>query len=248
MKVATAFLLSSASSQPPWYFKLFCLFLSCIFAKMTIKGGSGQACAACKYQRRKCSNDCPLRPYFPADKPQMFLNAHRLFGVCNITKILRKAPKDLKKEAMKSVIYESDLRARYPVHGCWGVIWQLHCQLQAMIEELRCVKMKLAMCKEQQQSHMPSDSSLEFGCLTASNQVIPEYDQPDIDVALMNLMDHNDFCAGNEDLMKSLRLEHSYCNNIFDNDQGNSSANQEIEGFQDYDDIRDRLSLQCLIE
>ncbi|RVW35523.1 LOB domain-containing protein 27 [Vitis vinifera] len=45
---------------------------------MTLKGGTSQACAACKYQRRKCSSECPLAPYFPPDQPKMFANAHRL--------------------------------------------------------------------------------------------------------------------------------------------------------------------------
>ncbi|KAI3845355.1 hypothetical protein MKX03_020834 [Papaver bracteatum] len=74
---------------------------------MTVKGGTSQACAACKYQRRKCSNECPLKPYFPADQPKMFQNAHRLFGVSNILKIITPLPPNLKSEAMRSIIYRS---------------------------------------------------------------------------------------------------------------------------------------------
>ncbi|KAE9467926.1 hypothetical protein C3L33_00163, partial [Rhododendron williamsianum] len=38
------------------------------------------ACAACKYQRRKCAPDCVLAPYFPHHRQRQFLNAHKLFG------------------------------------------------------------------------------------------------------------------------------------------------------------------------
>ncbi|CAN8269373.1 unnamed protein product [Cochlearia groenlandica] len=49
---------------------------------------TNQACAACKYQRRKCASDCILAPYFPHDRHNQFLNAHKLYGVSNITKII----------------------------------------------------------------------------------------------------------------------------------------------------------------
>ncbi|KAI3977991.1 hypothetical protein MKX01_032368 [Papaver californicum] len=82
---------------------------------MTVKGGTNHACAACKYQRRKCAPDCALAPYFPHDQPKMFQNAHRLFGVSNIQKILRPLTPNLKKEATRSIIYESNMRARFPL-------------------------------------------------------------------------------------------------------------------------------------
>ena len=116
---------------------------------MTIKGGTSQACAACKYQRRRCSKDCALAPYFPADQPKMFQNAHRLFGVCNIMKILKQVHPSQKDETMTSIIYESNMRSRFPVHGCCGVIWQLHYQIQQVAEELRLVRSRVDMVKEQ---------------------------------------------------------------------------------------------------
>ncbi|KAJ8430396.1 hypothetical protein Cgig2_000228 [Carnegiea gigantea] len=103
---------------------------------MTVKGGTIQACAACKYQRRRCTPDCPLAPYFPANKPEMFRNAHRLFGVRNIVRILEQLRDDQKDEAMKSIIFESDMRERFPVFGCCLVIWQLEEQVQRHQQEL----------------------------------------------------------------------------------------------------------------
>ncbi|KAK1311840.1 LOB domain-containing protein 27 [Acorus calamus] len=50
---------------------------------------NNQSCAACKFQRRKCTADCPLAPYFPAENQRDFNHAHRLFGVANVLKITK---------------------------------------------------------------------------------------------------------------------------------------------------------------
>ncbi|GFP90348.1 LOB domain-containing protein 27 [Phtheirospermum japonicum] len=117
---------------------------------MTVKGGTTPACAVCKYQRRKCSPNCPLAPYFPANQTKMFQNVHRLFGVSNITKILESLnTEDQKEDAMKSIIYEAEMRHRFPVHGCSVIICQLRLQLHRAVDELRCVYAQIAACKEQ---------------------------------------------------------------------------------------------------
>ena len=128
---------------------------------MTIKGGTSPACAACKYQRRRCSKECPLAPFFPADQPEKFQCAHRLFGVRNIMSILKQVNPERKQDAMTSIIFESAMRARFPVHGCLGIIRQLQSQLEQTLEELRLVRTRLAVCKEecQQQQHIPFSQS-----------------------------------------------------------------------------------------
>ncbi|KAH7845661.1 hypothetical protein Vadar_004534 [Vaccinium darrowii] len=114
-----------------------------------MKGGTSQACAACKYQRRRCYSECPLAPYFPGNQPKMFRNSHRLYGVSNIMKILRRMEtQEQRDEAMRSVIYESDMRERFPVHGCCGIIRHLYCQLMQAVEELQHVRAQLAMCAD----------------------------------------------------------------------------------------------------
>ena len=119
---------------------------------MTIKSGSGQACAACKYQRRRCTPECLLAPFFPADEPKMFQNVHRLFGVSNVTKILEKLPKKLDRDdAMRSIIYESDMRERFPVAGCCGVLSHLYHQLMAATKELDYVNATLQSYREASQ-------------------------------------------------------------------------------------------------
>ncbi|KAK1306993.1 LOB domain-containing protein 22 [Acorus calamus] len=100
---------------------------------------TNQACAACKYQRRKCNPDCPLAPFFPADRQRQFMNAHRLFGVSNILKIIRDLEPNLKCEAMRSIIFQSDARANDPVYGCVGIIKNLELLIAKESAELSSV-------------------------------------------------------------------------------------------------------------
>ncbi|GJM96863.1 hypothetical protein PR202_ga13735 [Eleusine coracana subsp. coracana] len=52
-------------------------------------GNPGRRCAACKNQRRKCSQDCILAPYFPATDPQRYACVQRIFGASNIARVLQ---------------------------------------------------------------------------------------------------------------------------------------------------------------
>ncbi|GLJ05276.1 hypothetical protein SUGI_0015140 [Cryptomeria japonica] len=119
---------------------------------MADKGSMGRACAACKYQRRKCSAECPLVPYFPPDQPKQFLNAHKLFGVSNILRILKQVNDTQKSDAMKTIIYQANARERDPVYGCFGIIVMLQTQIESLKEELGFVRRQV-MLAEQQQYH-----------------------------------------------------------------------------------------------
>lgn len=114
-----------------------------------VRSNTNQACAACKYQRRKCAPDCILAPYFPHHRQQQFLNAHKLFGVSNITKIIRFLDQPHKDEAMRTIIYQSDVRANDPVGGCYRIIRELQRQIQYNRAELHLVLHQLAYCRAQ---------------------------------------------------------------------------------------------------
>ncbi|KAL5206873.1 hypothetical protein ABZP36_035082 [Zizania latifolia] len=118
-------------------------------------GGHNQACAACKYQRRKCNPDCSLAPYFPADDQRRFLNVHRLFGVSNIQKTLRRTTPDRHQDAMRAIIFEAEARAQDPVGGAARIVGQLRLEYDAVIAELATVLQDLhhvALCRQQQQA------------------------------------------------------------------------------------------------
>ncbi|XP_042495977.1 LOB domain-containing protein 27-like [Macadamia integrifolia] len=139
---------------------------------MTVKGGTSQACAACKYQRRKCAADCPLAPYFPPDQPKTFQNAHRLFGVSNILKILKQLSPTQKNDAMCSIIFQSNMREKFPVHGCYGIVCEFRFQIEQLQQELLAVQAQLAYYQHHHLSsgspphHSPS-SQLQLGMATS---------------------------------------------------------------------------------
>lgn len=140
---------------------------------MTVKGGTTPACAACKFQRRKCTPNCPLAPYFPANQPKMFQNVHRLFGVSNITKTLSSLKtKDQKEDAMKSIIYEAEMRERFPVYGCSVIIRQLDLQLQYAIDELRCVYAHLSALRAQSSGQVMVETGDTTSVLIHSPSVV----------------------------------------------------------------------------
>ncbi|MCO5598011.1 hypothetical protein L7F22_052100 [Adiantum nelumboides] len=114
---------------------------------------STQACAACKYQRRKCAPDCPLAPYFPPDHPKQFLNVHRLFGVSNVLRILRQVSPSLKADAIKSIVYEADAWERDPVHGCLGLISLLRNQVEDLQLELARARSQIFFLEHSNQTN-----------------------------------------------------------------------------------------------
>lgn len=110
---------------------------------------SSQACAACKYQRRKCAPNCSLAPYFPADRQKDFLNAQKLFGVSNIKKILKNVKQNEKEAATRSIIFQANMRAIHPVGGCCHVIKELESYIQFYKAELDFVLHQIAICRAQ---------------------------------------------------------------------------------------------------
>ncbi|XP_071685611.1 LOB domain-containing protein 22-like [Rutidosis leptorrhynchoides] len=113
----------------------------------TRSNSTTQACAACRYQRRKCAPDCVLAPYFPHDRQRQFQNAHKLFGVSNITKIIKDLDPPQKDEAMRTIIYQSDVRAHDPVGGCYRIIRELQRHIEYTRAELDIVLHQLAICR-----------------------------------------------------------------------------------------------------
>lgn len=109
---------------------------------------TGTACAACKYQRRKCSPDCPLSPYFPPDQPKRFANVHKLFGVSNILRLLKHVDPSKREDTVKSIAYEADTREKDPVHGCLGVITVLQNQVAKLKEELQAAREQLFLMEQ----------------------------------------------------------------------------------------------------
>ncbi|GFZ17218.1 LOB domain-containing protein 22 [Actinidia rufa] len=125
--------------------------ISAVAASTAGPGGvttGSQACAACKYQRRKCAPDCILAPYFPPNEQKQFLNAHKLFGVSNIVKVLNHVKPLERETAMKSLIFHANVRAHDPVGGCSRIIRNLQHQIFESKTELAITLRQLALCRQ----------------------------------------------------------------------------------------------------
>ncbi|KAF7124328.1 hypothetical protein RHSIM_Rhsim12G0159700 [Rhododendron simsii] len=135
-------------------------------------------CAACKHQRRECANDCPHAPYFPPHQPKTFRNVRRLFHVVSVMKALQLGPTQ-RAEAMKSIIYQADIREKFPVHGCLGVIRRLEHQTDLAIEELRDVRSQLERYRMTSDAY---DPKLYSGLGSSGNCSFPTtHDPPALD-------------------------------------------------------------------
>ena len=187
---------------------------------MTLKGGTTSACAACKYQRRKCIPECLLAPYFPADQTKVFQNAHKLFGVSNILKILKSLDPTQHAEAMRSIKYQANVRDRFPVYGCLGVIRQLYYQIQLLEEEFHAVLAQLEMYRQHHEQHqissIPDDmaSQLELGMGLPTNALplFNQVPQPYTNVSAMPVSMHHSYSISN-----NVGYSSSYVENVGNN-------------------------------
>ncbi|KAM0018874.1 putative transcription factor AS2-LOB family [Helianthus debilis subsp. tardiflorus] len=149
-------------------------------AKTTLKGAaSNQACAACKHQRKRCTPECALAPHFRPEHPKVFKNAHKLFGVRNILRILEQINPDHKTEAMQTLIYEANMRDQFPVHGCLNVICDLQYQIRQAEEELYNVLTWLSFYKQHHEGqHVPTLSNgVDHGLLQPGNEALALFRQ-----------------------------------------------------------------------
>ncbi|PON34591.1 Lateral organ boundaries domain containing protein [Parasponia andersonii] len=105
---------------------------------------SNSPCAACKIQRRKCTQECVFAPYFPPDNPQKFSNVHKVFGASNVSKLLNELKAEHREDAVNSLAYEADARLRDPVYGCVGLISILQHRLKQVQTDLVNAKQELA--------------------------------------------------------------------------------------------------------
>lgn len=101
-------------------------------------------CAACKFLRRKCTQECVFAPYFPPDQPQKFANVHRVYGASNVAKILNELNAAHREDAVTSLAYEAEARLRDPVYGCVGLISILQDRLKKLQTDLYNAKKDLS--------------------------------------------------------------------------------------------------------
>ncbi|XP_031473086.1 LOB domain-containing protein 22-like [Nymphaea colorata] len=121
------------------------------------------SCASCKHQRRRCNAYCPLAPYFPHDRLAQFLNVRKLFGVSNVLRIIKDLEPQQRDDAMRTIIFEAEVRARDPVRGCLGVIEDLQRQINWSRAELEVTLAHLRTVKQQRQTNHGIPAAAHLG-------------------------------------------------------------------------------------
>ncbi|CAH9115600.1 unnamed protein product [Cuscuta epithymum] len=96
-------------------------------------GTTSAACASCKHQRKKCTEKCVLAPFFPAEKSLEFQAVHKVFGVSNVTKMVKNVSEAERQPAVESLVWEAVCRQNDPVLGCFG-------EYRRVCEELKMYK------------------------------------------------------------------------------------------------------------
>ncbi|PIM99271.1 hypothetical protein CDL12_28239 [Handroanthus impetiginosus] len=185
----------------------------------------------------------------------MFQNVHRLFGVSNITKTLNSLKSNEEQdEAMKSIIYEADMRERFPVHGCCAVIQLLRLQFQHAVKELQYVRAHLAACREQQQlnsnnNNNTNNNNNEINYENGMNYgVNPFLSNENVSVFVDNLLSENMNLASIQAQMEALGMkEQEETTNLFPSDlERMQFSTRNIDDRQPYiDQTRETFESSC---
>ncbi|PKI67408.1 hypothetical protein CRG98_012193 [Punica granatum] len=104
-------------------------------------------CAACKYLRRRCPQDCICSPYFPSNDPQRFAYVHKIYGASNVGKLLQQLPERARFEAVESLYYEALCRIQDPVYGCAGIVSWLQQQIHDVESEIAKTRAEITITK-----------------------------------------------------------------------------------------------------
>ncbi|KAL0558142.1 hypothetical protein IC582_006707 [Cucumis melo] len=113
-----------------------------------IQAAAAAACAACKFHRRKCSVECPLAPYFPANRLRDFENVRKLFGVKNVLKILAGLEPDNRFKAVECMIFEANCRAIDLAGGCYKIISKLQSEIALLEAQHRLILHQLQISRQ----------------------------------------------------------------------------------------------------
>ncbi|KAJ8647194.1 hypothetical protein MRB53_000217 [Persea americana] len=107
-------------------------------------------CAACRFLRRRCPEDCIFSPYFPSTDPQRFACVHKIYGASNVSKMLQQIPVHLRAHAADSIFFEAHARIQDPIYGCVGIISRLQHEIYANQRELASTQAAISFNNAQQ--------------------------------------------------------------------------------------------------
>ncbi|KAL7146930.1 hypothetical protein ABFS83_06G074800 [Erythranthe nasuta] len=107
--------------------------------------GVSSSCGACKFLRRRCTNECIFAPYFCYEQAaNHFAAVHRIFGASNVSKLLSHLPVHSRNDAAITISYEALARIQEPVYGCVAHIYSLQQQVASLEEEIEILGNQIA--------------------------------------------------------------------------------------------------------
>ncbi|CAL9154534.1 unnamed protein product [Musa hybrid cultivar] len=133
-------------------------------------------CAACRYLRRRCCEDCVLAPYFPSANPERFTCVHRIFGASNVARMLQQIPVEQRRQAADAIALEAYWRVQDPVYGSVGVISMLQREISVAQRELAETQGQVSIYTAQVQSQSNQITQVQY--LVDNAHLIPN--QPPI--------------------------------------------------------------------
>ncbi|KAI4975331.1 hypothetical protein ZWY2020_048938 [Hordeum vulgare] len=122
-----------------------------------LSGSSGGPCGACKFLRRKCTDDCIFAPYFDSDQGvEHFTAVHKVFGASNVSKLLNQTPPQKRLDAAITICYEAKARLRDPAYGCVADIFALQQQVENLQAEVGFLHARLRTLQQTSPPPFPS--------------------------------------------------------------------------------------------
>ncbi|XP_059067428.1 LOB domain-containing protein 1-like [Cryptomeria japonica] len=101
------------------------------------------ACAACRFQRKKCSAQCLLAPHFPPDDLQRVMIVNQVYGISRVLKLLKDIEPEQRADAVNSLVYEASARVEDPVYGCTRATHQLQKRIADLESQLAATQAEL---------------------------------------------------------------------------------------------------------
>ncbi|GLJ42449.1 hypothetical protein SUGI_0879650 [Cryptomeria japonica] len=84
-----------------------------------------ESCAACRWNRKKCSEECVLAPHFPCADPEKFAIVQKVFGTNYILKLVQGIESEVRASAVKNMVYEASVRVKDPINGTASIVHEL---------------------------------------------------------------------------------------------------------------------------
>ncbi|CAN8268192.1 unnamed protein product [Cochlearia groenlandica] len=102
-------------------------------------------CAACKFLRRKCKEDCIFAPYFPPNDTEKYKTIHKVYGPSHVATLLKTVEPNQRQEAVTGLVYEAERIVDDPVGGCSRVVQLLHRTYQDLETQIGIAKNEIAV-------------------------------------------------------------------------------------------------------